>query len=212
MAVAESLLNLAAADIKPGTVSGDLERVKLSANWMVAVNHSSEGAELFEAVHAIGMQLCPQLGLCIPVGKDSTSMQVLWRDSVTQEARKVTAPMTVVISAFSPVSDVRRTWTPQLRRVEEVGETLLLFVDLSEGRRAMGGSALAQCLGQIGCEAPDVHDPQLLRDFLDATWQLHQEDDLVLAYHDRSDGGLITSKPQQSLLVVPPFNFFAFNF
>ncbi len=189
MAVAESLMNLGAADIRG---RGELKRVKLSANWMAAVNYAGEGAELYDAVQAIGMELCPDLSVAIPVGKDSTSMKASWRERETNEAKSVTAPVTAVISAFAPVEDVRKTWTPQLRRREEVGDTLLLFVDLAEGHKAMGGSALAQCLAQLGNEAPDVRDSQLIKDFADALWQLHQED-VVLAYHDRSDGGLLTT-------------------
>ncbi|CAI4214187.1 unnamed protein product [Parascedosporium putredinis] len=192
MAVAESLMNLGAADIKAGSINGDLKRVKLSANWMAAVNHAGEGAELYEAVHAIGMELCPKLGISIPVGKDSTSMKASWKDRESGEAKSVTAPVSLVISAFSLVEDVRKTWTPQLRRVEEVGESVLIFVDLALGKKAMGGSALAQTLGQVGDEAPDVRDVELMRDFFDAVWQLHQ-DGVVLAYHDRSDGGLLTT-------------------
>ncbi|KAK0627281.1 CobB/CobQ-like glutamine amidotransferase domain-containing protein [Immersiella caudata] len=190
MAVAESLLNLGAADIMGGNHRGDLRRVKLSANWMAAVNHPGEGAALYEAVEAIGMELCPQLGISIPVGKDSTSMKASWKEG---EARKsVTAPVSVVISAFTLVEDIRRTWTPQLRRAEEVGETILLFVDLAKGHKAMGGSAFAQSLGAIGDEAPDVRDVDLLKDYFDALAQLH-ESGIVLAYHDRSDGGLVTT-------------------
>lgn len=185
-------MNLGAADIKSGAMDGDLKRVKLSANWMAAVTHPGEGAELYEAVQAIGMELCPQLGLTIPVGKDSLSMKASWKEKASGETKSVTAPVTLVVSAFSLVEDVRSTWTPQLRRVEDVGETVLLFVDLAQGRRAMGGSALAQSLKQVGNEAPDVRDVELIRDFFDAMWQLHQED-IVLAYHDRSDGGLLTT-------------------
>ncbi|EQB51611.1 phosphoribosylformylglycinamidine synthase [Colletotrichum gloeosporioides Cg-14] len=145
MAVAESLLNLGAADIL-----GTLDRVKLSANWMAAVNHPGEGAGLYEAVKAIGMELCPQLKISIPVGKDSTSMKASWKDRESGEAKSVTAPMSVIITAVTVVEDVRNTWTPQLRRVEDVGETILLYVDLAEGKKAMGGSALAQSLGQLG--------------------------------------------------------------
>ncbi|KAH7126236.1 CobB/CobQ-like glutamine amidotransferase domain-containing protein [Dactylonectria estremocensis] len=192
MAVAESLMNLGAADIKPGPVNGDLKRVKLSANWMAAVGHPGEGAALYEAVQAIGMELCPQLGISIPVGKDSLSMKASWKDKETSESKTVTAPVSLVISAFSLIEDVRSTWTPQLRRVEEVGDSLLIFVDLAQGFKAMGGSALAQCLGQIGNEVPDVRDVDMIRDFFDAMWQLHQEN-IVLAYHDRSDGGLLTT-------------------
>ncbi|KAI4168848.1 MAG: hypothetical protein LQ343_006061 [Gyalolechia ehrenbergii] len=189
MAVVESLMNLCAADIKS---QGDLKHVKLSANWMAAVNHPGEGAKLYDAVQAIGMELCPELALAIPVGKDSTSMKASWKDNKTGEAKSVTAPVSVVISAFSLVDDVRRTWTPRLRRTEDVGYTVLLFVDLAQGHRAMGGSALAQCLGHIGNEAPDVRDPQVIKDFFEAVGKLHQEN-IVLAYHDVSDGGLLTT-------------------
>jgi phosphoribosylformylglycinamidine synthase len=187
MAVAESLLNLAAADIQEG-----LGRVRLSANWMVAVNHPGEGAALYEAVQAIGMEMCPRLGISIPVGKDSTSMKASWKDQKSQELKTVTAPLTVVISAFAPVQNVRNTWTPTLRRFEEVGETILLYVDLAQGRQAMGGSALAQAMNQLGNEAPDVRDVDLIVDYFDAVSQLH-ESGIVLAYHDRSDGGLFTT-------------------
>lgn len=187
MAVAESLLNLGAADIL-----GTLDRVKLSANWMAAVNHPGEGAGLYEAVKAIGMELCPQLKISIPVGKDSTSMKASWKDRESGEAKSVTAPMSVIITAVTVVEDVRNTWTPQLRRVEDVGETILLYVDLAEGKKAMGGSALAQSLGQLGNESPDVRNVDLITDYFDALQQLHKSG-VVLAYHDVSDGGLMTT-------------------
>lgn len=187
MAVAESLLNLGAADFL-----GGLERIKLSANWMAAVNHPGEGAGLYRAVKALGMELCPQLQIAIPVGKDSTSMKASWKDKETKETKSVTAPMSVVITAVTVVDDVRLTWTPQLRRVEDVGETILMFVDLAEGRKALGGSALAQTFGQVGNEAPDVRNVELIADYFDALSQLHKSG-VVLAYHDRSDGGLITT-------------------
>ncbi|KAG7119597.1 phosphoribosylformylglycinamidine synthase like protein [Verticillium longisporum] len=167
MAVAESLLNLGAADI-----IGELNRVKLSANWMAAVNHPGEGARLYEA--------------------DSTSMKASWKDRESGKAQSVTAPVSAIITAVSVVEDVRRTWTPQLRRVEDVGETILVYVDLAEGKQAMGGSALAQSFGQLGNEAPDVRNVGLITDYFDALKQLH-ESGVVLAYHDRSDGGLITT-------------------
>ncbi|KAI8629752.1 CobB/CobQ-like glutamine amidotransferase domain-containing protein [Xylariaceae sp. FL1651] len=193
MAVVESLMNLGAAHIKNDPkVRGDLRRVKLSANWMAAVNHPGEGAALYEAVQAIGIDLCPKLGVAIPVGKDSTSMKASWKDKATGESKSVTAPVTVAISAFSLVEDVRHTWTPQLRRVEDVGESVLIFVDLAQGYKAMGGSALAQSLGQLGNEAPNVRDIDLITDYFDAVSQLHEEG-IVLAYHDRSDGGLLTT-------------------
>lgn len=187
MAVAESLMNIAAAHIL-----GDLPRIRLSANWMAAVNHPGEGAALYEAVHAIGMELCPQLGISIPVGKDSTSMKAVWKDRESGEAKSVTAPMTVVISAFAPVANIRDTWTPALRRLEDVGETILMYVDLAKGHKSLGGSALAQAFGQLGNDAPDVRDADMIIDYFDAITQLH-ESGVVLAYHDISDGGLLTT-------------------
>ncbi|MCJ1285886.1 hypothetical protein MMC26_005228 [Xylographa opegraphella] len=187
MAVAEALMNISAADLRDG-----LERITLSANWMAASNHPGEGAALFEAVEAIGMDLCPKLGISIPVGKDSMSMKMKWTEPELKETKEVTAPLSLVISAFAPVADYNRTWTPTLRRLEDIGETILLFVDLAEGRKALGGSALAQVFGQIGDVAPDLHSVQLLKDFFDAREQL-QESGIVLAYHDRSDGGLFTT-------------------
>ncbi|KAI9676030.1 MAG: hypothetical protein M1817_000773 [Caeruleum heppii] len=187
MAVAESLTNLAAA-----YVLGGLERVRLSANWMSAINHPGEGAALYEAVEAIGMELCPDLGISIPVGKDSMSMKMRWTDKADDKPREVTAPLSVVISAFAPVAQISKTWTPTLRRVEDVGETVILFVDLAQGMKAMGGSALGQVFNQVGNEAPDVRDVGLIKDFFNAIRQL-QESPIVLAYHDRSDGGLFTT-------------------
>ena len=179
-------MNIAAADVL-------LDRVCLSANWMAAAKHPGEAAALYEAVEAIGMELCPDLGISVPVGKDSTSMSMAWKDTQSQEDRKVTAPLSLVISAFSPVNNIRH-WTPTLRRPEEqdIGETILLLVDLAESQQCLGGSALAQVFGQVGNEAPDVRNVQLLKDYFDAIEQLH-EAGVVLAYHDRSDGGLFTT-------------------
>ena len=123
MAVAESLLNLGAAQIMGGSQPGDLQRVKLSANWMAAVDQPGEGAALYEAVEVLSL-MCSQLGVSVPVGKDSMSMKASWRDGET--SKSVTSPVSVVISAFTVVEDVRSTWTPQLRRVEDVGETILM--------------------------------------------------------------------------------------
>ncbi|KAG9927934.1 phosphoribosylformylglycinamidine synthase-like protein, partial [Aureobasidium melanogenum] len=178
MSVAESLMNLAAASIPDR-----LKRIRLSANWMAASGHPGEGAALYEAVEAIGMELCPELGISIPVGKDSMSMKMKWQDEKTKEAKEVTAPLSLVISAFAPVDHIDRTWTPTLSRLEDVGETVLLFVDLAAGKKAMGGSALAQVFGKIGDEAPDVRDAEVLKDFYDAVESLH-ESGIVLAYHD----------------------------
>ncbi len=185
MAVAESLMNIAAASL-----FDRLSRVRLSANWMSASSHPGEGAALYEAVEAIGMDLCPKLGISIPVGKDSMSMKMKWSDN--GEAKEVTAPMSLVITAFAPVNFIDRTWTPALERLENVGETVLMFVDLAAGKKHLGGSALAQTFGQIGDEAPDVYDADILKDYFDAVDQLH-ESGIVLAYHDRSDGGLFTT-------------------
>ncbi|KAL8811689.1 MAG: hypothetical protein Q9200_001584 [Gallowayella weberi] len=186
VAIAESLMNIAAADLMDG-----LERIRLSANWMAAVK--SEGAELYEAVEA-AKDLCIDLCISIPVGKDSTSMKMSWKDQVSGEAREVTAPISLVVSAFTMVRNIQNTWTPALRRQEEpkIGETVLLMVDLAEGHKALGGSALAQTFKQIGDESPDVRNNQLLKDYFDAMEQLHDAG-IVLAYHDVSDGGLFTT-------------------
>ncbi|KAI7635062.1 phosphoribosylformylglycinamidine synthase-like protein, partial [Hortaea werneckii] len=181
MSVVESLMNIAAA-----SVENRLSKIRLSANWMSASSHPGEGAALYEAAEAIGMQLCPELGVSIPVGKDSMSMKTKW------EGKEVTAPLSLIISAFGPVNDISSTWTPALRRPEDVGETVLMFVDLADGKKALGGSALAQVFGQVGDEAPDVRDVDFVKDFFHAIEQLH-ESDIVLAYHDRSDGGLFTT-------------------
>lgn len=180
LAVAESLLNVFAADVK------SLNSIKLSANWMSPASHAGEGAKLYEAVQAIGLELCPELGLGIPVGKDSMSMKMKWDD------KEVTAPLSLVVTAFAPVSNTSKTWTPQLIKSEE--ETVLVLVDLAANvEKALGGSALAQVYKQVGDTAPNVHDASALKSFLNAIVKLHQEDGLVLAYHDRSDGGLIVT-------------------
>lgn len=188
MAVAEAVMNIAAADIL-----GGLERIRLSANWMAASNHPGEGAALYEAVEAIGMQLCPELGISIPVGKDSMSMKMKWTDRDSKSSNEVTAPLSLVISAFAPVANTHKTWTPALQSAQDgQAKTILLFVDLSEGYKALGGSSLAQVFSQIGDTAPDVRNVQRLKDYYDALQQL-QESGIVLAYHDRSDGGLFTT-------------------
>lgn len=195
MAVAEALMNIAPAQLLDG-----LKRIKLSANWMTSINSPGEAAAIYEAVQAIGMELCPELGISIPVGKDSTSMNMRWKDSKTQDVKEVTAPLTVVITAFAPVLDTRKTWTPALRRSSEkgIGETVLLYVDLAQGSKAMGGSGIAQVFGQVGSEAPDVRNDQLLKDYFDALSQLHEEE-IVLAYHDISDGGLFTTVTEMAI-------------
>ncbi|KAL8640450.1 MAG: hypothetical protein Q9228_002640, partial [Teloschistes exilis] len=186
MAVGESLMNVAAADVLDG-----LERIRLSANWMSAINSPGEGAALYAGVEAT-RDLCIDLGISIPVGKDSTSMKMSWKDQQAEETKEVTAPMTLITSAFTVVKNIRNTWTPALRRPEEVGETVLLMVDLAEGLKVLGGSALAQVFKQVGNQCPDVRNTQLIKDFFDAIDQLH-ESGIVLAYHDISDGGLLTT-------------------
>jgi len=189
MAVVESLMNIAAADLLDG-----LDRIRLSANWMAASSHPGEAAALYEAVEAIGMNLCPELGISIPVGKDSMSMKMKWTNQGSKEPKEVTGPLSLVISAFAPVANIRKTWTPALRRSEDDDnkESVLLMVDLAERRKALGGSALAQVFGQVGNDAPDVRNVRRIKDYFDAMQQL-QEADIVLAYHDRSDGGLFTT-------------------
>ncbi|KAH9020847.1 phosphoribosylformylglycinamidin [Lactarius pseudohatsudake] len=187
MAVAEALTNLAAARVRA------LGRVKLSANWMSAASVPGEGAALYEAVRAVGMELCPALGVGIPVGKDSMSMAMRWRDGQSGEERSVTAPLSLIVTAFAGVEDVGATWTPQLR-TDVDGPTALVFFDLACRKQRLGGSALAQVFRQIGEEVPDVEDPQLLKAFFNACQAVRQSDpELVLAYHDRSDGGLFTT-------------------
>jgi phosphoribosylformylglycinamidine synthase len=176
MAVGEALTNLCAAAVS------DLSRVVLSANWMAAAGENADEQALFDAVQAVGMSLCPELGIAIPVGKDSLSMRTRW------DGGDVSAPLTLIVSAFAPVDDASLTLTPELRH--DQGDTRLLLVDLGGGRNRLGGSALAQCYRQLGDEAPDLDDPGALRQAFSALQRLNR-DGLLLAYHDRSDGGLL---------------------
>ncbi|CAM3742521.1 MULTISPECIES: phosphoribosylformylglycinamidine synthase [Pseudoalteromonas] len=182
LAVAESLTNIACANI------GGLENIKLSANWMAAAGHPGEDAGLYEAVKAVGEELCPALGLTIPVGKDSMSMKTQWDEN--GEQKSVTAPLSLIITAFGRVEDVRKTVTPQLRT--DKGETSLILVDLGAGKNRMGASSLAQVYKQLGDVTPDVDSPELLKGFYNAMQAL-VADNKLLAYHDRSDGGLFTT-------------------
>jgi len=178
MAVAEAITNIAAADI------ADIKLIRLSANWMAACGEPGEDADLYATVKAIGEEFCPALDIAIPVGKDSLSMKTAWNDN------KMVAPVSLIVSAFAPVRDVRRTLTPQLRT--DCGATQLLLIDLSAGRTRLGGSCLAQVYGQLGREAPDCDDPALLKCFFAAMVEL-KERKLALAYHDRSDGGVFVT-------------------
>ncbi|MBW4038502.1 MAG: phosphoribosylformylglycinamidine synthase [Acidobacteria bacterium] len=180
MAVGEVITNLA------GTAIEKLGDIKLSANWMAAAGERGEDQKLFDAVHAVGMEFCPALGMTIPVGKDSMSMKTKWSDG--DEAKAVVSPLSLIASGFAPVTDVRRTLTPQLRDVENA----LILIDLGEGRQRFGGSCLAQVYGQVGDEAPDAPAPEVVRAFFDTVQQLNREGRL-LAYHDRSDGGVFVT-------------------
>jgi phosphoribosylformylglycinamidine synthase len=215
LAVGEAITNLAAAQI------GDLGKVNLSANWMAAPAVPGDGADLYAAVQAVGMELCPALGITIPVGKDSMSMSTVWQDGA--EKKRVTAPVSLIVSAFAAVEDVRLSLTPQLRwdadkavlqegakraesqpanfsapfvsscaTSEAIGETLLLLIDLGRGKNRLGGSILAQVVSQLGAGTPDVDSPADLKNFWGAIQRLGRERKL-LAYHDRSDGGLLAT-------------------
>ncbi len=182
MAVGEAVTNIAAAAIE------ELSDIRLSANWMAAAGRPGEDAGLYETVMAVGMELCPQLGIAIPVGKDSLSMQTVWSNG--DQDVSMTAPLSLIISAFAPVGDVRLTLTPEL--CAEKGDTDLILIDLGKGANRLGGSALAQVYGQTGNHCPDLEDPQILKRFFSAVQTLNREG-LILAYHDRSDGGLFVT-------------------
>ena len=181
MAVAEAITNLLAAPVA-------LDRVKLSANWMAACGEPGEDAALYETVKAVGLALCPALGISIPVGKDSLSMRTQWKDE-SGEAKKVTSPVSLIVTAFATLADVRGTLTPQLNAQDD---TSLILIDLGRGQNRMGGSILAQTLGQMGDAVPDLDDPQDLVNLVNAVNALRAQGQ-ILAYHDRSDGGLFAS-------------------
>ena len=180
MAVAEAITNLLAAPF-------ELPRVKLSANWMAACGESGEDAALYDTVKAVGLELCPALGISIPVGKDSLSMRTQWTED--GETQKVTSPVSLIISAFASIADVRGTLTPQLNNTED---TTLVLVQLGEGKRRMAGSILSQVLNQAGDQVPDLDDAQDLVKLVNAVNVLRAQGK-ILAYHDRSDGGLIAA-------------------
>ncbi len=202
LAVGEALTNLAAAQI------GEIGKVNLSANWMAAPAVPGDAADLYAAVQAVGIELCPALGITIPVGKDSMSMSTVWKDGAAE--KRMTAPVSLIVSAFAPVSDIRLTLTPQLSRSGGVpppgssdsearrdaspttDDTVLLLVDLGRGKNRLGGSILAQVVSQMGEATPDVDHPADLKNFWNAIQKLGQGKKL-LAYHDRSDGGLLAT-------------------
>ncbi len=182
MAVGEALTNLAAARV------GALDRVKLSANWMAAAGSPGEDAALFDTVRAVALELCPALGVSIPVGKDSLSMRTAWQESGA--AKEVVAPLSLVVTAFAAVADARATLTPRLRT--DAGDTELVLLDLGNGRNRLGGSILAQVHSRFGNVCPDVDSALQLKNFFSAIQSLNAHG-LILAYHDRSDGGLFAA-------------------
>jgi phosphoribosylformylglycinamidine synthase len=183
LAVAEAVTNLAASGV------ARLADVRLSANWMAAAGQAGQDAALFDAVRVVGLELCPELGIAIPVGKDSLSMRTTWR-SPAGEARAVVSPLSLVVTAFAPVPDVRRALTPELDLTRSESE--LWLIDVSGGQQRLGGSALAQVYEQSGAAPPDLDDPARLKGFFSAIEQATREG-LLLAYHDRSDGGLFVT-------------------
>ncbi len=234
LAVGEALTNLAAAQV------GDLGKVKLSANWMAAPAVPGDAADLYAAVQAVGLELCPALGITIPVGKDSMSMSTVWQDG--DKAKRITAPISLIVSAFSPVTDIRQTLTPQLKYNRSlnaesaeglekkpaslsassvpsalntqpdasVDDSVLLLIDLGRGQNRLGGSILAQVVSQMGAATPDVDRAKDLKHFWQAIQKLGREQKL-LAYHDRSDGGLLATAVEMAFaghtgvdLTLPP--------
>jgi len=180
MAIAEALTNIAAARIDA------LNDVKLSANWMAAAGSAGEDAALFATVKAVGMELCPALGIAIPVGKDSLSMKTVWQEAGVEKT--MTSPLSLIITAFAPVEDISLTLTPELKNED----SMLLLIDLGAGKNRLGGSVLAQVYNQLGNESPDLDDAQQLIAFFDSIQALNSEGK-ILAYHDRSDGGLLAT-------------------
>ncbi|EGU20532.1 phosphoribosylformylglycinamidine synthase [Vibrio mimicus SX-4] len=182
LAVGEAITNIAATDI------GDLKRIKLSANWMSPAGHPGEDAGLYEAVKAVGEELCPALGITIPVGKDSMSMKTKWQEN--GEQKEVTSPLSLIITAFARVEDIRKTVTPQLRT--DLGDSSLVLIDLGNGQNRLGATALAQVYKQLGDKPADVDNAVQLKGFFDALQTLVRNDKLV-AYHDKGDGGLLVT-------------------
>jgi phosphoribosylformylglycinamidine synthase len=182
VAVAESITNLASTHI------GDISKIRLSANWMAAAGHPGEDYNLYRTVETVGMELCPALGIAIPVGKDSMSMKTSWKKD--NQKQEVVSPLSLIVTGFAPVKDIRNTVTPQLRT--DKGDTDLILIDLGNGQNRLGGSALAQTYNHIGHQVPDVDDPEDLKAFF-AVVQGLIADKKLLAYHDRSDGGVFTT-------------------
>tara|TARA_B110000208_G_C11797166_1_gene440140 strand:+ start:640 stop:4557 length:3918 start_codon:yes stop_codon:yes gene_type:complete len=184
MAIGEAITNIACAEI------ARLNDIKLSANWMVAAGHGSEDQKLFATVEAVGMELCPALGICIPVGKDSMSMRTVWSDSDSNEEKSNTAPLSLVVTAFAPVIDIRSSLTPEL--ATDKGPSHLYLIDLGRSQQRLAGSALAQVYRNLNGQSPDLDNAEDLIHFFDLV-QLARQAKLLLSYHDRSDGGVFTT-------------------
>ena len=182
MAVAEAITNIACAPID------DIRKIRLSANWMAAAGHPGEDAKLFATVKAVGDELCRDLGVAIPVGKDSMSLRASWSEDGADY--HVVAPVSLIVSAFAPVTDVRKHLTPQLQVSAE--PTYLLLFDLGRGQNRLGGSCLAQAYNRVGGETADLDDAGALQNFFAAIQELNERG-MLLAYHDRSDGGLLAT-------------------
>jgi phosphoribosylformylglycinamidine synthase len=181
MAIGEAITNLAAARIE------SLNKIKISANWMAAAGYQGEDAELFDTVKTVGMELCPELGIAIPVGKDSLSMKTVWKDNTDEKV--MTSPLSLVVTAFAPVIDVSKTLTPQLQDIEG---SVLILIDLGAGKNRLGGSVLAQVYNQLGNDCPDLDASTLLKGLFNSVQTLNNKG-ILLSYHDRSDGGLLTT-------------------
>ncbi|MGR8949304.1 MAG: phosphoribosylformylglycinamidine synthase [Gammaproteobacteria bacterium] len=184
MAIGEMITNLAAARIMK------IEDIVVSANWMAAADHPGEDANLFATVKAVGLQLCPQLGIVIPVGKDSMSMKTTWHDDNADSVCSTTSPVSMIASGFAPVCDLSKSLTPLMRTDNR--DSVLLLIDLGKGQNRLGGSILSQCFERKSSHVPDVDEPELIREFFTVI-QLLNETGYIEAYHDRSDGGLITT-------------------
>ena len=191
MAIGEAITNIAAARIR------DISSVYLSANWMAAAGFEGEDAALFDTVRAVAEELCPKLGIAIPVGKDSLSMKTVWDQADGTKTRhyEMAAPLSLIISSFAIVEDVRNTLTPQL--ITDKGDSDLILIDLGKGKNRLAASALAQVYSQVGAHPPDLNDPNALVNFFKAIQELNQEG-LLMAYHDRSDGGLLATVAEMS--------------
>lgn len=182
LSIAEAITNIACAKINK------ISDIKISANWMAAAGHEGEDSALYAAVETVGMELCPALGIAVPVGKDSMSMKTVWKEG--EEDKAVISPMSLNITTFAPVEDVRKTVTPQLRT--DLGATELLLIDLGRGQNRVGASCLAQVYGQVGENTADLDSAEDLRNLFNAIQALMAEDKIV-AYHDRADGGLLVT-------------------